>query len=209
MFSLQKMLSKDDDFFELLEASAEEARRSVETLNRILATPDMLPSLPDFHHSKEANRKITRQINEALVSKFIVEIEREDVETLSAALYKISKTVEKFAERFIISSRVVRGTDFSRHIKLLEAATAEVVEMVKQLRKTVPLAKIKAMNSILQQVEGDADNLILAILEDLYSGRHEPTKVTAMKDLYELLEKVIDRCRDAGNVVTQIAIKSA
>jgi uncharacterized protein Yka (UPF0111/DUF47 family) len=209
MFSLQKMLSKDDDFFELLEKSADEARRGVATLNRILATPDTPPSLAEFHQSKEANKKITKEINEALVNKFIVEIDREDVEMLSSALYKISKTVEKFAERFIISSRVVRGTDFSRHIKLLEAATTEVVGMVQQLRKKVPLARVKAMNVVLQQVEGDADNLILNILEDLYSGRHEPTKVTAMKDLYELLEKVIDRCRDAGNVVTQIAIKTA
>jgi uncharacterized protein Yka (UPF0111/DUF47 family) len=31
----------------------------------------------------------------------------------------------------------------------------------------------------------------------------------ALKDLYELLEKVIDRCRDAGNVVTHIVLKYA
>jgi uncharacterized protein Yka (UPF0111/DUF47 family) len=29
----------------------------------------------------------------------------------------------------------------------------------------------------------------------------------AMKDLFELLEKVIDRCRDAGNIVLQIVLK--
>jgi uncharacterized protein Yka (UPF0111/DUF47 family) len=30
-----------------------------------------------------------------------------------------------------------------------------------------------------------------------------------MRDLYDLLEKVIDRCRDAGNVVTQIVLKNS
>jgi hypothetical protein len=58
-------------------------------------------------------------------------------------------------------------------------------------------------------VEGDADKLILEVLKDLYSGKHDPTRVMALKDLYELLEKVIDRCRDAGNVIVHIVLKSA
>ena len=51
--------------------------------------------------------------------------------------------------------------------------------------------------------------MILEILKDLYSGKHDATKVMAMKDLYELLEKVIDRCRDAGIIVTHIVLKSS
>src|SRR6267142_2292247 len=104
MFSLQKLLSKDDRFFDLLEASAREARHSVQALNRILSAPNKIPSLQEFHHSKEADKRITEQINEALVSTFVTQLEREDIEMLSAVLYKIPKTVEKFAERFIISA---------------------------------------------------------------------------------------------------------
>lgn len=207
MFSLQKILSKDDKFFELLEASAEEARNSVTALNRLLSAPGKIPSLQDFHKSKEADKKITEQINEALVNSFVTELDREDIEMLSAVLYKVPKTVEKFAERFIISAALARDTDFSLHIKMLETATNQVVDMVKQLHEGISVEQIKEKNAVLQKVEGDADKLILEILRDLYSGRHEPTKVLAMKDLYELLEKVIDRCRDAGNVVTQIVLK--
>lgn len=209
MFSLQKLLSKDDRFFDLLEASAKEARHSVQALNRILSAPNKVPSLQEFHQSKEADKRITEQINEALVSTFVTQLEREDIEMLSAVLYKIPKTVEKFAERFIISAELARDTDFSQHIKMLEAATNQVVEMVQQIRKGISVERVKEMNSLLQEIEGNADKLILDILKDLYSGRHQPTKVLAMKDLYELLEKVIDRCRDTGNVVTHIILKHA
>ncbi len=207
MFSLQKFLSKDEKFFDLLEASAEEARNSVVVLNRLLSAPDKIPSLQEFHRSKEADKKITDQINEALVSSFVTDLDREDIEMLSSVLYKVPKTVEKFAERFIISAALARGTDFSKHVKMLEIATNEVVAMVKQLRTGAEVESIKERNAVLQKVEGDADKLILDILKDLYGGAHEPTKVLAMKDLYELLEKVIDRCRDAGNVVTHIVLK--
>jgi len=209
MFSLQKFLGKDDKFFALLEASAEEASQSLRALNRVLSKPAKIPSLAEFHQSKEADKQITEQISEALVHSYVTELEREDIETLSAALYKIPKTVEKFAERFIVSAAMVRTTDFSRHIALLETATNQVIAMVRQLRNKPSVEMIKGMNSRLQQVEGDADKLILDVLKDLYSGQHEATKVMVLKDLYELLEKVIDRCRDTGNVITHIVLKHA
>lgn len=211
MFSLQKLLGKDDRFFELLEASAEEARHSVQALTKLLQSPASAPSLTDFHQAKEADKKITAQINEALVNTFVSQLEREDIEVLSAALYKIPKTVEKIAERFIISSAIVKDINFSKHITLLDAATQHVVSLVKLLRTlgSGQLEGVKELNTRLQQVEGDADKLILEILRDLYSGKYEATKVIAMKDLYELLEKVIDRCRDAGNVVSHIVLKNS
>ena len=90
---------------------------------------------------------------------------------------------------------------------LLEKATSTVTEMVKQLRKKPAIDYIKKLNAQLQQTESEADDLILSMLEDLYSGKHDGAKVLALKDLYELLEKIIDRCRDAGNVVTHIVLK--
>lgn len=211
MISLQKIFGKDDKFFDLLEASAEEARHSVQVLTGILSNPGQTPKLEDFHASKEADKKITEQINEAIVTTFVTQLEKDDIEVLSAALYKIPKTVEKIAERFIISAPVVRDIVFTKHIALLEAATLRVVELVKLLRNlgAGKLDEAKAINGKLQQIEAEADHLILDILKDLYSGRHDATKVMAMKDLYELLEKVIDRCRDAGNIVTHIVLKNS
>jgi len=207
MFTVQKLFSKDEKFYELLEASAEESRHSVQALNRVLVNPEKIPSLTEFHQSKEADKRITEQIGEALIDTFVADLEREDIEALSEVLYKIPKTVEKFAERFIVSARIAKQVNFSAHVALLEKATSTVTEMVKQLRKKPAIDYIKKLNAQLQQTESEADDLILSMLEDLYSGKHDGAKVLALKDLYELLEKIIDRCRDAGNVVTHIVLK--
>ena len=37
----------------------------------------------------------------------------------------------------------------------------------------------------------------------------DPVKVIFLKDLFELLEKVTDRCRDAGNVINHIVLKNS
>jgi uncharacterized protein len=211
MISLQKIFGKDDKFFTLLEASAEEGRTSITALNKVLSTPDATPSLVAFHTAKETDKKITDQINEALVTSMVTQLEKEDIEVLSHSLYRIPKTVEKFAERFIISASIVQNVDFARHIALLDAATNQVVALVAMLR-TLGAGKIheaKALNGKLQQIEGDADALQLEMLRDLYSGRHEPIRVIALRDLFELLETVVDRCRDAGNIITHIVLKNS
>jgi uncharacterized protein Yka (UPF0111/DUF47 family) len=61
----------------------------------------------------------------------------------------------------------------------------------------------------LQQLEGEADKAIMKLYGELFSGKHEPVRVIVLKDLYDLLEKVIDRCRDAGNVISEIALKNS
>ncbi|HEX2749422.1 MAG TPA: DUF47 family protein [Verrucomicrobiales bacterium] len=211
MISLQKLFGKDDKFFTLLEASAEEGRTSITALNKVLSTPDATPSLDAFHKAKETDKKITDQINEALVNSMVTQLEKEDIEVLSHSLYRIPKTVEKFAERFIISAALVKDVDFARHIALLDAATHQVVALVGMLR-TLGAGKIheaKGLNAKLQQIEGDADSLQLEMLRDLYSGRHEPIRVIALRDLFELLETVVDRCRDAGNIITHIVLKNS
>lgn len=211
MISIQKLFGKDDKFFTLLETSAEEGRVSIQALNKVLSTPSAIPGLDTFHKAKETDRKITDQINEALVNSFATQLEKEDIEMLSHALYRIPKTVEKFASRFIISAPVVRDVDFARHIVLLDAATNQVVALVRMLR-TLGAGKIheaKELNGKLQQIEGDADALQLEMLRDLYSGRHDPIRVIALRDLFELLETVVDRCRDAGNIITHIVLKNS
>ena len=71
------------------------------------------------------------------------------------------------------------------------------------------LERVKELNDKLQFLEGEADKHMMALYKDLFNGKHEPIQVIALKDLYELLEKIIDRCRDAGNVIAHIALKNS
>ncbi len=209
MFSLQQLFGKGDKFFDLLEASAEEAHASARALVKIVQTSAVPTTLEEFVLCRRRDKRITEQIGEELVKTFITSLEREDIEALSVALYKIPKAAEKFAEHFIIGVKHLAGADFSGQVSMLEQATLTVSEMIKDLRSMKGMERIKELNDRLQYLEGEADKLMLELLRDLYSGRHDPLKVVVLKDLFELLEKVIDRCRDAGNVITHIVLKNS
>lgn len=207
MFSLQKLFGKEDKFFKLLEASAEAARASVAALVQLSQTLDQPQAFDEFAYTRKKDKEITNQISNAVYTTFITTLEREDIEELSSALYKIPKMVDKFTTRVWVAPQYVRGVDFTTQIRLLQQATDVVLELVRSLRHGMDLDKVKNLNDQLQALESQADSHMMSLYRELFSGQREALQVIALKDLYELLEKGIDRCRDAGNVIAHIALK--
>src|SRR4051812_16218347 len=210
MFSISKFLGHDEKFYDLLEASAQQADSSVHHLIDLLAKLEQGESPQDlaaFAESRREDKRITQQLTEELSKTFITPLEREDIQALAASLYKIPKTVEKIGERMLISPQDLPKVSFRKQIGLLDQAAEAVLAMVRQLRKGTDIGTAREMNAKLQTIEGDADDLELELLRDLYQGNYDAKHVIFLRDLYELLEKVIDRCRDAGNVILQIVMK--
>ena len=209
MFSLQRLLGKEDKFFDLLESSAQESRTSVQALIRFMKNPDQLKTLDEFVVARRKEKKINDEISEALCTTFVTALEREDIEALSIALYKIPKTMEKIAERILLAPGLFEGVDLTRQVGMLEKSTDTLVTMIKELRGGVHLERIRELNDNLQVLEGEGDKLILEELRTLYNSEHNGTKVVFLKDIFELIEKVFDRCRDAGNVINHIVLKNS
>ncbi len=206
MFSIQKWFAKDDEFLELLEASAQASQASVLALKEVLQDRQTSHSLEAFAAMRRQDKLITARITELLARTSITSLDREDIEAISSALYKIPKTVEKFAERHSVCAAQLRAVDFSAQIALAQQSTDTVAIMIKALEKS-HFAQVNSFNEKLQIIEGDADKLMLQLLTELYNGRHPPLTVIIVKDLYELLEKVVDRCRDVGSVVANVVLK--
>ena len=209
MFSLQTIFGKGDKFYGLLEASADAARQSTRALISLLNAPVSTRSLDEFRVTRRREKELFAQISQALVDTFVTALEREDIEALAGALYKIPKTVEKFAERYVLFSDRLVDVDFASRAAMLEKATDVIVQMTSQLRSGPHLDVMRDLNERMQSIESEADRLILELYRDLFTNEHDPSKLLLQKDLFELLEKAIDRCRDAGNVIFQIVLKNS
>jgi len=82
------------------------------------------------------------------------------------------------------------------------------VEMVREL-PNLQLEPMKALNDRLRVLEAEADRLILELHRDIYSGQLDAGEMFLLKEFFEILEKAIDRCREAGVVAYQIALKNS
>jgi uncharacterized protein Yka (UPF0111/DUF47 family) len=209
MFSLQAMFGKGDRFYTLLESSAGAAHDGAKSLQELLVAHGEPMLLDGFRAARRREKDLATQISESLVNTFVTALDREDIEAMSSALYRIPKTIEKFAERYVIVAGRVEGIDFASRAGLLMSATEGVVEMVRELHKGMNIGRMRKLQERLQAIESEADRLLLEPYRDLYLGSDDPIRMMLAKDLFELMEKAIDRCRDVGNVIYSIVLKNS
>ncbi|GAB3344658.1 MULTISPECIES: DUF47 domain-containing protein [Marilutibacter] len=208
MFSLQTIFGQGNQFYTLLEEAAEVAHDSARALHAMLRESDRQPALDAFKLARQRERDVSIKLSQELVDSFITPIEREDIESLASALHKIPKQIEKFADRYALATQHLEHIDFAPRAAMLEQASSVVVKMVKQLRQ-LKLEPMKALSDELRALENDADRLMLELYRDIYSGKLDHLQMFLLKEFFEILEKAIDRCREAGVVAYQIVLKNS
>jgi uncharacterized protein Yka (UPF0111/DUF47 family) len=212
MTALQRFFGRDDKFYQLLETSAVEAQAGAGILVKLVAALNQSPLdeiLRDLDLSRRKHKRVSQEITEGLCSTFATPLEREDIEELSTSLYKISKTIEKIGERLSICPPGLNMASITQQVALLEQGTTVLVKMVDELQHKRHGELIRDSYERIQAIEGDADRIMNELLRDLYHGQSEARVVVFWKDIYELLEKGIDRCRDSGSVLFHIVLKNS
>lgn len=208
MFSLQTIFGSGKLFYTLLDDAALAAHDSTKALDEILNPTARATGLEAIKLARRRQRDATGKISQALIDSFITPIEREDIEELRSALYKISKQAERFADRHAFAVHRLDGIDFAPRAAMLENAAGIVLEMVKELPR-LRLESIKSLDDQLHALETEADRLLLELHRDIYSGELSDGEIFLLKEFFEILEKAIDRCREAGAVIYHVALKNS
>lgn len=209
MFSLQTIFGKGDKFYGLLEQSAATVCESAGALHELLTRPDRGATMAAFTVTRAREKALAAQISEELVNTFVTALDREDIEALNSALYKIPKSIEKFAERYEIVAERLDGVDFVQRTLVLRRSSEVVAEMIGELRRGLRIDPVRKLQDRLQALESEGDRMLLAPYRTLYVEGNDAMRAMLAKDLFELIEKAIDKCRDVGNIVYSIVLKNS
>src|SRR2546428_11054932 len=115
MFTIRKLLGHDEKFFDLLEASAQQADSSVHQLVDLLSKLEQNVSPQDlavFAESPREDKRITQELTEQRSKTFITPLDREGIQALASPLYKLPETVEKIRDLLLISPQHLHGLRF-------------------------------------------------------------------------------------------------
>src|SRR5688500_6505914 len=103
--SFLRFFNRDTSFFDHLENGAREALNGATTMRKLLQALGSGPTetlLADLAQCRRKHKRIANEVSGALIQAFMTPLDREDIEMLSDALYRISKTIEKTGERLTI-----------------------------------------------------------------------------------------------------------
>lgn len=155
------------------------------------------------HKCDEITHDIVRRLNQT----FITPIDREDIHALSSKLDDIVDDMDYVARRTILY-RIEQPTPYAVQLSdVLVRLAAKIKSAVAQLDKGYRgvLEDCVAIHDL----ENKGDMIHHEAVAELFAKEKDPIRLLKWKELYEKLERSIDRCEDAANVLEAIALKNA
>jgi uncharacterized protein Yka (UPF0111/DUF47 family) len=142
-----------------------------------------------------------------LCRSYITPFDRDDIQDFAAALYKIPKIMEKVKERMDLHGLAGEGRDFLRQVDVIVEEASAMDDIVKNLIRKPDSRRVQDKVSVLYDLEHKGDSILGELLATLFDEHTEARDLILRKDIYDMLEKVIDRYRDAAGVALQIVLK--
>jgi uncharacterized protein len=152
---------------------------------------------------------VTHDTIQLLHQTFITPLDREDIHQLITRMDDILDLIEDVSHCvFLYDLRAV--TEEAKRLADICVACAEKVEAaVKMLDDMANSESITKVCSEIDRLETDADQVLRSGLAKLFRLEPDTRELIKMKEIYELLETVTDRCEDVANIIEGIVLENA
>src|ERR1700674_5262211 len=189
------LIPRETKFFDMFVEDAHNvlgAARLLEQLFRNYDDRERLASqLRDAEH---AGDQISHEIGHKLESTFVTPFDREDIHGLISRLDDILDFIEA-------------PTDTAR--AQAEIITRQCEQLAEALTKLRTFKGLEQHWIEVHRLENEGDRIARQAVAELFKHGQETMDVIKWKDVYALLEKAIDACEDAANVIERIVVKHA
>ena len=203
-----RLLPREEKYFILFNNLASHLTESAKMLQNLFSDFDNRASYADQikvveHKCDEITHEIIKKLNQT----FITPIDREDIHALASGLDDIVDAIEYTAKRIILY-HVAQSTEHARKMSdVMVRLTANLQSAVGALGNNGEqvLADCVAIHTL----ENEGDVYHHQAVEKLFAEEKDPITIIKMKEIYEKMERMIDKAEDVANVLEAIVLKNA
>ena len=205
-------IPQEGQFFELLARQSENALDAATELKNFVENYEKYSSHERKSKSnsmKEIERKgdeIAHSIMEKLDTTFITPIDKEDIHRMTVLLDDVVDLINSATLRFVLLGIERIDKHIIKLVNIINHSAAELNKSVADLKK---LKHVKEHYIKIHSFENEADEVYYEALSELFHFYKNPIDIMKYKEVYELLEGVTDKCKDAANVIESIVVKHA
>lgn len=161
----------------------------------------------DIQRTESEADAVTRSIFVALHKSFITPFDRWEIKDLAKALDDMIDYMEAIPQR----AKLYGPGSFTPEMAALGQiglrATEKVQEAVALLSDMKHAERILKICEEISGIESEADSVMRAGIERLFSETTDARKLIRDKELYELFEEAVDRSQDAADVIHGVVLE--
>lgn len=201
---------KEDKFYKLMEALSSEVYNSTICFKEFIESKnpsDMQTAVAKIQTIRSQSKVTSSKITEELCRSFITPFDREDIQDITNILYKIPKIIEKVSERITMHGMGVEGGDFSYQAELIVQEATAMRTLLNALIAGKGSKDVLESVDLLKDLEQKGDKVRNELIVALFKSDRDIREIILRRDIYDMLEKVVDRFRDVASVALQIVLK--
>jgi uncharacterized protein len=205
------LMPKEERFFDLFDSHARTLTAGAAALRQVLeggeSTETWCAKVAEHEHEADL---VTREVLLAIRRTFITPFDRSDIRDLITSMddaidqmHKTAKAITLFEVREFEPPMRVLGDVIVKCADL----TAEGVPLLRAMRANV--ARLNVITEEVTRLEDQSDHLYDDGMKALYKGpgRADPMAFIVGADIYDHLEKVVDRFEDVANRISAVLIE--
>lgn len=200
---------RQDRFYHLFDEAAANAYKGAELLVEMLTHyEDVRVKAQGIKDVEHIGDELTHNTYELLNRIFVTPLDREDIAALASALDDILDLVEASADDFVVTG-VTEPTGAAIELAhIIVRATEKVQQAVKLLPDRHSRGEIGDLVTEINTLENEGDRIYRTAMEALYQNQ-DPIYIIKWKQIYDHLERAIDRCEDVADDLRGILLKYA
>lgn len=206
----KSILPKEYAFFDLFEKHISLCIEQSKELVK-LATgkeEDFIEHVRRINQYERQMDDVTRECIEALHRTFITPIERTDIHALITKMDDIGDYIEGAVNRMELYELRVMRPEIKELGEVLVKATGEIQVALSGFRDMKNIEMINNRCIEIHKLESEGDAILRNALMRLFKEQ-DAILVIKWKEIYERLEKAIDRCEAVANIIEGVVIESA
>ena len=204
------LLPRQDNFYTDLSTLSTQAGACARLLKNYVGGADASArkkTHQEITDCRTQSKTVMNNLTDALCRSFITPFDREDIQNFSQNLYRIPKMIEKVIQRMEMHGLVGAKEDFSHQVDLITEEAQVMEDIVADLIHKHNTKKVMEKVTLLHDLEQKGDDVLQELLASLFTEGRDVKDLLLRKDIYDMLEKVIDSYRNAAAVALQIVLK--
>ncbi|HLS71010.1 MAG TPA: DUF47 family protein [Chitinophagaceae bacterium] len=208
---IKALLPKDRIFFSLFEQVCENLESMAKDFSDYLTNKpsEIKELLKIMEEGEHKNDHLTHKIFVELGKNFITPFDREDIHSLAMALDDVADYMYASVKKITIYG--LKTEEINEVIvemsKLALEGTLALSTAVKELRNMKAMDNITNACVLINSIENRGDDLLDSALQDLFLVNTDAITTIKLKDIYQDMENITDKCEDAADVIESIIIK--
>jgi uncharacterized protein Yka (UPF0111/DUF47 family) len=200
------ILPEDKVFFSLFAQMAETIGEAASTLNEIThELPQGTEKAQKVHQLEHKADDITRHIYEKLNESLITPLEPEEISRLAPVMDDVMDRIDRVTQQICTYGLTEQNDKLREFSYMILLATEEIIKVFNELAEMEKIQEIKDHATEINRLYNRAIELQSQAILEIFKSK-DLLLIIKLKDIYEGLGLVMEKCNDVGHAINDIVL---